>query len=406
LGLACQVGQADTRAYAQAERLSIEEAARVVRYRFLAEAARAVGARYVAVAHTADDQAETVLMHFLRGSGLAGLKGMLPVTTLGDWSSGAGGLSNLFLIRPLLSTPRAEVEAYCQARGLTPRQDESNADLQFWRNRLRHELMPLLERYNPRLRAGLARTAEVLAGEHELVRAHLAARWPVVAPPRLQSEGRVVFDRVQWQALTVPEQRALLRRGVQQLRQHLRDVDFTPVEAAVRFSRVAAAGRSCDVLAGLRLSIGTATVELHPWGSEALPVPECAGPMLIATNTLAAGWQFGVEALDPATWSPEAGLPQADSAWIAYVDADALPQPLSVRARQPGDRFQPLGLGGHSAKLSDFMVNQKIPAAVRAQWPLVVCGADIVWVAGLRLDERYKVRPSTQRVARLRFYQA
>ncbi len=411
-GLPFHLGTADTRAHAANHRQSTEEAARALRYAFLAGVATTVGARHIAVAHTADDQAETVLMHFLRGAGLAGLKGMLPVSEMGSRKSEVGRqksdpsdlrppTSDLFLLRPLLTTTRAEVEAYCAAQGLAPRQDASNADTQYLRNRLRHELLPLLEQYNPRLRQVLARSAAVLAGEHALVQAHLAAVWPVAAPARLQAAGRVVFDRAAWLALTVPEQRALLRAAVQRLRRHLRDVDFTPVEAAVRFSQRAAPGRSCDVAAGLQLLIGETTVTLQPWGAEADPAP--AGPLLDAAGSLAGGWRFAVELVEPDEWVPGQPALETGSPWRVYVDAAALRHSPCVRARQPGDRFQPLGLGGHSAKVSDFMVNLKIPKGLRDRWPLVTCGEHIVWVAGVRLDERYKVGPGTQRVVRLCF---
>ncbi len=421
LGLPCQVGHADTRAHAATHHQSIEEAARVVRYAFLAEAARAAGARHVAVAHTADDQAETVLMHFLRGSGLAGLRGMLPKTEAGSWMSEVGSqrsevgdavsdirppTSDLYLIRPLLTTTRAEVEAYCHAHGLEPRQDTTNQDTAFLRNRLRHAVLPLLEQVNPNLRAVLARTAEVLAGEHDVVQARLEAVWDEVAPPGLQSEGRVAFERSRWLALSVPEQRGLLRAAVVRLRRHLRDVDFTPLAAAVQFSRAAAPGRSCDVLAGLKLSVGGETVTLHAWGTAAEPSRQHGGPLLAADGHLAAGWRFAVDPLGPEEWSPGQPPPMPHSAWSTYVDAGRLTESPCLRARLPGDRFRPLGLAGHSAKLADFMVNQKIPATLRGQWPVVVCGEQIVWVAGLRLDERYKVRANTQRVVRLCFWEA
>jgi tRNA(Ile)-lysidine synthase len=405
LGLPFHVGRADTQAQASTHGQSLEEAARTVRYAFLASVARETGARQIAVAHTADDQAETVLMHFLRGAGLAGLKGMLPVTGLGSEGLEELPAASLHIIRPLLGTTRAEVEAYCAALGQAPRRDESNADTRFLRNRLRHELLPLLETYNPQLRAGLVRSAEVLAGEHALVAAHMRAVWAAAAPAERQAAERVVFDRARWLALTVAEQRALLREAVQRLRQHLRDVDFTPLAAAVRFAQGAVPGHGCDLLAGLRLAIEPEAVVVHPWGTEPLPLAR-AGPWLNADGSLAAGWKFAVELVEADEWVPGQAAPPAASAWTAYVDAAALNASLCLRGRQPGDRFQPLGLGGHSTKLSHFMVNQKVAAALRARWPLVVCGPQIVWVAGLRLDERYKVQAGTQRVVRLRFREA
>ena len=411
LGLPFHGGQADTRAHAAAQHQTIEEAARAVRYAFLARVARAVEARHMAVAHTADDQAETVLMHFLRGAGLAGLRGMLPKTEIGGWKLEAGELpsrlqpltSSFYLVRPLLTTTRAEVEAYCQAHGLAPRQDLTNQDTAYLRNRLRHVVLPLLEQVNPNLRAVLGRTAEVLAGEHAVVEAHLAALWDGVAPADRQSEGRVVFERARWLALSVPEQRGLLRAAVGRLRRHLRDVDFTPLEAAVQFSRAAAPGRGCDVLAGLKLSVGAETVTLHAWGTAADPAPQPAGPLLTAEGGLAGGWRFAVDLLEPDEWSPGQPPPTPPSAWSVYIDAGRLTEAPGVRARRPGDRFRPLGLGGHSTKLADFMVNNKVPAEQRGRWPLVVSGDDIVWVAGLRLDEGYRVTPETRRVVRLRF---
>jgi tRNA(Ile)-lysidine synthetase-like protein len=417
LGLLFHLGRADTRALAAAHRQSLEEAGRAARYGFLADVAADAGARKIAVAHTADDQAETVLMHFLRGSGLAGLKGMLPVVEASVWRSevrrrtsdeGSSDFrpltSDLYLIRPLLATTRAQVEAYCAARGLEPRRDESNADRRFLRNRLRHELLPLLETYNPQVRAVLARSAAVLAGEHALVQAHLEEVWRATARLERQTEGRVVFDRERWRALSVPEQRALLRRAVQVLRRQLRDVDFTPLEAAVRFSRAAQPGRQTDLLAGLCLAVGAEAIIVQPWGRRADPGAH-SGPLLSADGSLDAGWEFSVEAVTSEEWGLGEPMPAGASRWTEYVDASALDQPLCLRARRPGDRFQPLGLGGHSTKVSDFMVNQKVAAAMRDRWPLVVAGGQVVWVAGLRLDDRFKVRPETERLLRLRFWE-
>jgi tRNA(Ile)-lysidine synthase len=403
-GLAFHVEAADTLALASSRGLSIEEAARLARYSFLARVARQIGADAIVTAHTSDDQAETVLMHFLRGAGLAGLGGMRPRTDIAawnlDWQPAPGaGAGPLWLVRPLLSTTRADVEAYCVEHGLAPRRDESNRDPRFLRNRLRHELLPELERYNPRIRSVLARMAEVLAGEHAMLARAIEALWQEMAPPEMQSEAAVVFDRDQWLRLSVPEQRALLRQAVWRLRRSLRDVDFTPLEAAVHFSRRARPGQGCDLVAGLRLSILPDRLQVE---DATAPEPEAGEqwPQVQADGSLR-GWQLTVEAGQadslPVAKAAAAGQQQAPG-WCVRIDADRLAGPLAVRARRPGERFQPLGLGGRSQKVSDFMINQKLAQPLRRRWPLVVSGEAVVWVAGLRLDERFRVTEATRRV--------
>ena len=161
----------------------MEEAARHARYSFLAEEARRVGARVIAVGHTADDQAETVLMHFLRGSGLAGLRGMQPASDHGFWTPEVElgtGARTIVLVRPLLSVTRVAVMDYCVEQGLSPRFDRSNEDTTFFRNRLRHELLPLLETYNPQIRRILLNSATVLADDYDQLRVQLLAAWSEV----------------------------------------------------------------------------------------------------------------------------------------------------------------------------------------------------------------------------------
>jgi tRNA(Ile)-lysidine synthase len=391
----------DTRAHAARGRRSLEEAARELRYDFLRRTALAAGAALIAVAHTADDQAETVLMHFLRGSGLAGLKGMLPRVEMGDWRLGDETdqplAPHLHLIRPLLTISRADVEAYCAERGLRPIHDPSNDDAAIYRNRLRHELLPQLETYNPSIREVLRRAAEVAAGEHALVQALAADLWRRLARA---DGGEVEFDRPGWLALSVPEQRLLLREAVHRLLPGRRDVDLAPIAQAVAFSRTATPGRSCDVLGGLRFKVTARAVVLSPWGYQAEPADV---PLLADDGALTPPWRFEAAALP--SGAPDADLAAGADPWRAVVDADTLPAgEWRLRARRPGDRFQPLGLGGHSAKLSDFLINSKVDEALRDRWPLAARGDEIVWVAGLRLDERYRVTAATRHAVRLRLF--
>ena len=191
-GLPVTVERRDVPALACEHRLAFEEAARRVRYAFLARVAGEIGARRIAVAHNADDQAETVLMHFLRGAGPAGLRGMLPATPIIDYrmleplmvqeargkrqENGERAQQSCILhpascviIRPLLEVERVDIESYCTEQGLKPRFDRSNLDTTYFRNRLRHELLPLLETYNPNVRARLCHTAAVIAADYDLL---------------------------------------------------------------------------------------------------------------------------------------------------------------------------------------------------------------------------------------------
>ena len=384
-GLECISEAVDVRAAAAASRQSLETEARKLRYAFLARVARQVGASRVAVAHNADDQAETVLMHLLRGAGLRGLHGMLPKRAIND---------TIMLVRPFLITTRAEIIGYCAENGLKPLLDGSNDDTTFVRNRVRHVLLPTLESYNPNARAALARTAATVAGDYEIWLAAVQRLWAetVVAAPG--NSEQVAFDRSRWLALSVAQQRALLRTAAEQLTGEWSEIDFAPLEAAARFSRAARPGRRCTLAAGLMLRVEVERIIVCPMAA----APDSADWPRLVEGRLAAGWRLQLDRVKAA--EGEAPQVEAASRWTVFVDG-ALAEPLALRSRRPGDRFQPQGMGGHTVKLSDFFVNHKVPAAQRDGWPLLVSGQQIVWVVGLRLDERFRVTERTRRLIRL-----
>lgn len=394
-GVACFVEEVDVGGRAREEALSLEEAGRLVRYRFLAELARRVGAPAVAVGHNADDQAETVLMHFVRGAGLAGLRGMLPAGRLPE-------APDLTLLRPLLGVERAEIERYCAEHDLQPRIDASNVDATFFRNRLRHELLPLLENYNPQIRERLRHTAAVVAADYELLQQLRREAWEEVLRERGATWLRV--DLAGWRALPLSLRRSTIRHAVWTLRASLRDVTYEPVEQARRVAEGGEVGAQATLPGGLTL-----TVEYDAWrlAAEGAPAP-VRGPQLprekgLALSlpgrvSLAGGWFLEAEAVGDV--SPEEAAQNADR-WTAYVDAGEARE-LTVRPRRAGERLQPLGMGGHSAKVSDVMINEKVPAALRERWPLVARGEQVVWLVGYRLDRRARVTAGSGRVWRLR----
>jgi tRNA(Ile)-lysidine synthase len=280
-GLPCTVGHVDLRSLAVGR--SLEEAARQARYRFLIEVAGKVGASQVAVGHNADDQAETVLMHLLRGTGVAGLRGMRPRTALADFRLGVSLGGQIWLVRPLLGIPRRDIERYCSEHALEPRFDRTNEDRAFYRNRLRHELLPILEGYNPAIRALLVRTGEVMAGDGETLRAALEAAWRDVALPAGPDE--VVFDLPKWRALTLGQQRATVREAIHVLRHELRDINWEHVERAVWLAREGRTGQAATLARGLVLRIDYRSLRVAgsaptpgqtggdaPWIPDAIPL--------------------------------------------------------------------------------------------------------------------------------------
>lgn len=414
--LPCTIGRVDVRAAASRGRLSVEEAGRRARYAFLGEVARAVGSRTVAVAHHADDQVETILMHFLRGSGLSGLRGMLPLSPLPQppWgravvdspldalldASADGGLR---LARPLLDVPRLDIEAYCQEHDLTPRTDHTNMDVTLFRNRLRHELLPLLETYNPGVRAAMRRSAQVISDEQQALRQILATLWPQVVTH--SDSGGIMFALAPWRELQVAWQRSLLREAIHRLRPGLRDVGFEHVERARRLlvSPACVTGQRVTLPRGLALTVGYTTFTVA--AADARP-NDSAGPQLVmpslpvitpgVTRLPASGWRLEAEIRRPTELPP--GWQTENQPWRAFLDADVVGPAPVLRSRQPGDWLHPLGLGGRRTSLNAFMINHKLPAALRPRWPLLIGAQGIAWLCGLRIDHHARVQPTTQRI--------
>lgn len=395
---------------------SLEETARQVRYKFLWQVAEQVKADKIAVGHNAGDQAETVLMHFLRGTGSAGLRGMLPIINIGSLRLDVADSLTLSsdispkLIRPLLETPRAEIEDYCRAHQLAPRQDVTNQDLTFFRNRLRHELIPQLESYNPNIRHILQRAAKVMAAEVEFLNEHIDQAWQAVV--KNISPETIEFDLDKWLSLPLALKRSTLRRAVQSLRRSLRDLSFEHVEQAIAIVEQGGTGKKAVFPQQLILTIGYDSFVVGDQHRSPI-LPASKTPYLRSDERLPLNLP-GVTPLPGATWQLKANLcPISDleparisqvTPWESYLDADVAGKSPALRPRHPGDIFFPLGLAGRRQKVSDFMINEKIPVDQRNRIPLLVTAEDhILWVCGYRLDERACIKAHTQHVLRLKF---
>ena len=370
-----------------------EEAARNARYRFFADVARQYNAAIVAVAHNADDQAETVLMRLLRGTGTAGLRGMQPIAPMPI--TGADGL---ILVRPLLTVSRTEIEAYCEQQGLSPRQDVTNSDTTFLRNRIRHDLLPLLAEYNPQIKSRLQQTAVIATADYALLQTLAAAAWAEMDVQ--QGEGWLSFSRELWEKRPLSIRRILLRQAAAALRPELPNASFDLFEQARLLVEGGQTGAQADLSADLHLTISYDRVQLTVEGAT-IPhhAPQLLGdePIALSINgrfALADGWEVVVEQRtrtgNLGRWEVEIATPSP---------------PLFLRPRVAGERFQPMGLNGRSQSIKKAMINHKIEARLRARWPIVATKTHPLWIAGCCHDERSRLPKNTESVIHLQFIQ-
>nr|BBH94133.1 tRNA(Ile)-lysidine synthase [Thermogemmatispora argillosa] len=400
-GLPLTIGSIDVPALARREKRSLEEAARLARYAFLREVAQG---RLIAVAHQADDQVETILLHLLRGSGLAGLVGMAP--------------RQQDIIRPLLGVTRAEILTYCQQHGLQPLEDESNRDPRFLRNRVRHELLPLLEQLNPGFRETLRRSAEVLRVDLEWIESCVSQCWSTVVSSASDSEVLMNLPELLAQPLSL--QRHLLRRATALMcggQSPLEPRHYALLESFLQAAQRSRAERSLDLPGRLRLQVSGTTLRLShgppsrpsrlkPSDHEVLllPIPgegQVPGTPWRARAALLAPdvEQAALEALAREDWEAVWHL-LPRTRYVVYIDGDAAGSLLQVRTRRAGDRIQPLGMQ-QSRKVQDVLVDAHVPRSERQSLPLFFAGSRCIWVAGLCLAESVRLSRTTRRIVQL-----
>ena len=387
LGLQATIEARDVLRLGRERRLGIEEAARAARYAFLAEVVDRLNAVGVAVGHTADDQVETVVMHWLRGSGLAGLRGMQPVSQIRLGPDAGGRVLKVF--RPLLEVTRTDVLSYCRSERLPTRQDASNIDPRFLRNRVRNELLPLLEQYNPAIREAILRTAALAADDLAFLQAETQQEWSQVAAVK---DTEIVFGLREWELVAPSIKRLLLREAIERLCGSLADISAAHIETALRM--LAQSQTGATMVLPHRLQVVKRYQDfLVRRGSPSHPkLSEEGEPLSVPGETTVAGGFISVKAR--IADKPCVG---EQSRWHADLDFGATGANLVVRRRLPGDRFRPLGMALEK-KLQDFLVDSKVPREERDAIPILASPTQIVWVAGYRIDDRVKVTSSTDKV--------
>lgn len=388
LDIPVTIEQRAVKAYQAQQHLSLEEAAREVRYTFLAQVAKSIGVNRVAVGHTTDDHIETILMHLIRGTGTTGLRGLQPSSL---WQSSG---SSLTIIRPLLPVSRQETTDYCHNHQLMPRIDTSNLSLSPLRNRIRHQLIPLLESYNPQVTEALLRTARIAADDLAFLDKETDRLWGKI----VQKQGNTItLDKERFLKLLSAPKRYLLRRVIEDLLGSLKDIESRHIEEIMN-ALTKPAGKRLSLPGGLIFSIEYDRYLLGPDRAALSPFPilDAEFPLKLPGETVLPGWHIEVTTIS------REQMTEKDEDFTAYFDLDKTGDKLSVRPRQPGDRFQPLGMN-QPKKLGEFMIDAKIPSAWRQRIPIVCSPQHILWVVGWRIDERVKVTASTKQILCLKF---
>ena len=382
LSIPCVTGKAEVRSFAEEKCMGIEAAARELRYRFLFRAAAENDCKAVATAHHENDQAETVLMHILRGTGIDGLCGMRPYGFLKEYSE------TIPLIRPLLNIGREEIEKYAAEHGMPYREDRSNFDTSYLRNRIRQDLIPKLEAdYNPRIVDSLCRLAKSAAVDKVLLDGACEDAIRYAAFYRLD-EG-CEWSRKTYKSYAVGLRYRMLRELFSRMGADLSEIGYQHLIVADHILMKGRYNQTTPLPDGLwlRCEGDRAMILMSP------DVPQWRYPQLSQGWSLYCETRY-IQPKDLPEWKEKA---KKHPEW-AILDADQVADYPKLRTIKPGERFEPYGMGGASQKLSDFLVNNKIPVQYRDDLVVAADSGGIIWVPGYRVSNRCALYSGSHRI--------
>ena len=401
LDVPCTVRRADVPRLVKQWKLSVEAAGRRARYQFYEAVCMEVGAAKVALGHHQDDTAETVLMNLIRGSGATGLTGIVPVR-------------DTKIIRPLAGFTRQHIEAFLISIGVAPQHDSSNTDRRYLRNRIRHALIPLLESdYNPNIRIGLNRTADVLAAESAYLDTITQAVFETCRIPDSDTAppNSIVLDRTKFREHHIALQRRILRQSISEILGNTSDLYFVHAEAMLNLIEGNAPNVVLALPNGLRFRRTYQHLIFERSESSGVSFPIATEsftyPLTVPGKTFIT--ILNAEITAQVCHVPvHKSLVLPDGKFEALFDYERLKAefgetlPLTVRNRQRGDRFQPYGMQG-TKKIKDFLIDTKVPRYERDSIPLLVCGEEVLWLISYTTSELFKIKPRTRQYLRLRY---
>ena len=369
-----RVKSVDVKGYAMTYKLNKQEAARELRYKAFYEAAQETSADKIALAHNADDQAETVFMRLVRGTGPSGLTG-IPA------KRGA-------LIRPLIEIERGEIEDFLESEHIPSVIDSSNLQTDYFRNRFRLMIMPELKKMNPGLIQSVNRTVSILQEEERYL--GIIVTKTLMKMISRKTERRIELFLSPMEAMDIVILRRVLRRAVNET-EGLKGIGFIHIEDIIRLIKDGKSGDRLYLPKGIRAIKDYSLVVITSEAPRQIASYELQVPGEVAI--------VGAGVVIKAFYEEEAG-DFGDGKTTVVLDAADMHVPLKIKPRRPGDWFYPYGFGKRK-KLQDFFVDEKVARDERDSIPLVLSGDDIVWVAGYRADNRFRVSGNTKKFLRL-----
>jgi len=396
LNLPCHVGRARVLNLKRKLGLSTEEAAHRVRYAFFKKIMADGGYNKLALGHHMDDNAEQLLLVLLRGTGPRGLSGIAPVKE-----------NRIF--RPLIHVCREQIEAYVKAENIACVRDASNDDHRFLRNRIRHDLLPLLaSAYNPGIGQHLNRLADVVRTEESWIGELVAQEYLKTVIGR--KDGEVALSVNHLQTSHTALMRRLVRMALEEVAGNLRRIDFCHIHSISRLL-TEADGKQCHLPGGLRARrdgdrLRLSVLPRDRRRSAAERIEKAAGIEKVIEGPFPGNYEIREMGIGLRfSFCSRGQLPPwtAIESNRAYLDFDRLALPLTVRWPAPGDRFRPLGAGGRQ-KLKKFFIDHRITRRNRSKTPVLADRRGIVWLIGQRIDEHVKVTPRTSRILNAEFF--
>ncbi len=355
--------------------LSPEDAARQIRYAFYNEVRDKIGAQKVALGHNRNDHEETVLMNILRGSGIEGLVGIEPVRD--------------FFIRPLIRIPREDIEAYLKKHKISYRVDKTNLEPNYFRNKIRLELIPMIKQnYCSNLGNSIRRLSEIARCDLDFLANQTQLAWDKVA---VIESNKVLIDVKGFMKLHEALKRRIIRKAVECLKGNIKDFEYRHTELVLEFIQESDTGSLIDLPKGL---YGEKSYKYFILSTQSPQPAEFRYTMSIP------GMLYIKEAnIYVKTWVTDRNRQPIikNNPLIAQFDYDKIRDKLIFRSRQEGDRFIPLG-SNFFKKLHDFFIDEKIPRQKRDKIPIVENNGDIIWIIGLRIDDRYKITNNTKKI--------